>query len=254
MIRTFIVDDEKPARQELERLLKSHLDFEMVGEAADGAEAIDSIQMLNPDVVFLDIHMPKVDGLAVAAEISKMEAPPFIVFVTAFDEHAIKAFEVNAVDYILKPYDQHRLDKACQKIRNALRDKALIKERLSKFGRFLEEEKTLKILGRYRKSNERVFIHLQEVLYFHVRLTDVSAYLINGQELLVNVTLKSLLKTLKPDQFQQVHRSYIVNLDQVEKVSPLFSGNYDLLLKGVSGVHIPLSRRYARKLKRIMKW
>jgi two-component system LytT family response regulator/two-component system response regulator LytT len=254
MIRSFIVDDEEPARNEFKRFLQKEVDFELVGEAVDGEDALNGIRRLKPNVVFLDIHIPKMNGLEVAGELAKLSEVPLIVFVTAFDEYAIQAFDVSAIDYILKPYDRDRFQKACAKIRNAMGDQSAAKKKLDSLNQYLEKDKPLKIVGRSRKSRDRVLIHPRDVVYFHVELTEVTARLDNGDELLVNATLKSLLDSIDPNQFQQTHRSYVVNLDRVEKVQPLFSGNFDLLLKDSAKSVIPLSRRYAQKLKKLVKW
>ena len=254
MIPTIIVEDEAPARNELKRFLHREGDFEIIGEAADGEEALTAIGRLKPKVIFLDIHLPKLSGLEVANRLAKLPAPPLVVFVTAFDKYAIQAFEANAVDYILKPYDQDRFVKTSAKIRNALQDQSIIKEKLASLSRYLDKEKPLKITGRLRRSRDRVFIHPRDVLYFRAELTEVTTRLTSGDELLVNTTLKSLLEMLDPNQFQQTHRAHIVNLDQVEKVVPLFSGNFNLVLKDPAKTTVPLSRRYARKLKKLLKW
>ncbi|MBI4000104.1 MAG: response regulator transcription factor, partial [Candidatus Omnitrophica bacterium] len=171
MISTLIVDDEAPARNELRRFLQSETDFNLIGEASDGESALEAIRRLKPQVVFLDIHIPKMSGLEVAGALSEFEKPPLIIFVTAFDQHAIQAFEVNALDYILKPYDKGRFKKACEKAQKVLNNQGQMKEHLNSLRKYLEKEKPLKILGHKRNSRERVFIHSHDVLYFHVHLT-----------------------------------------------------------------------------------
>ncbi|MBI4358912.1 MAG: response regulator transcription factor [Candidatus Omnitrophica bacterium] len=254
MIQTLIVDDEAPARNELRRFLQSEADFYLVGEALDGEEALSAIKNLKPAVVFLDIHIPKINGLEIASMLAEFETPPFIVFVTAYDQYAIQAFEMNALDYILKPYDEARFKKACDKARAAVGHRALIKQQLGSLRNYLQAAKPLKLLGHKRNSRERVFIHPNEVLYFHVELTEVIAKMVNGEELLVNASLKSLLELLDPIRFQQTHRAFVVNLDQVEKVVPLFAGSHKIVLKSPQSLSIPLSRRYAQKLKKLLRW
>lgn len=253
-MKTFIVEDEIPARNELRRFLQNEKDFEVVGEAADGDEALNEINRLSPALVFLDIHIPKRNGLEVAAALAGFETPPLVVFVTAYDQYAIQAFELNALDYLLKPYDEARFKKTCEKIRRTLRNRPQFKEKLISLRDYLEKGKPPKIVGRRRNSRDRAFIHLDEVLYFHVQLTETAASLTSGEKLLVNATLRSLLDMLDPARFQQTHRAYIVNLDQVEKIAPLFSGNFKLVLKDPAKTTIPLSRRYSQKLKRFLKW
>ena len=254
MIKTLIVDDEPLARSELKRFLEWESDFQVAGEAQTGEEAILAIRNLKPQVVFLDIHIPTLNGLEVAHILSEFQSPPVVVFVTAYDQYAIQAFEANALDYILKPYDEIRFKKVCERVRQALNHQPQAKEKLDSLKSYLEGGKPLKILGHKRNSRDRVFIHPNEVLYFHVELTEVTAHLVNGDEFLVNATLKSLFDMLDPRKFQQTNRAYIVNLDHVEKVRPLFSGNFELILKNVVHKPLPLSRRYAAKLRQFLKW
>ena len=156
-------------------------------------------------------------------------------------------------NYLLKPYDETRFKKTCEKVRQALEDRPQIKEKLGSLRNYLEEEKRLRIAGHMRNSKERIFIHVREVLYFHVQLTEVTAHLAAGDEYLVNATLKSLLPMLDPEHFQQTHRAYIANLDHIQKVSPQFGGNYEIFFKDPSTKSLPLSRRYAKKFKQFLK-
>lgn len=254
MIKTFIVDDEALAREELKRFLKEEKTFELIGEAQDGEAALSGIKQLKPSVVFLDIHIPMRNGLEVASMLSTFQSPPLIVFVTAYDQYAIQAFELNAIDYLLKPYDEGRFKKTCARIQTTLQDESAPKDRLKALKKYLDQERPFKVLGFKRNSRDRIFIHEGEVLYFVIHLTEVTAHMKNSDQLLVNATLKSLLEMLDPKKFQQTHRAYIVNLDQVEKVTPMFAGNFNLILKNVDHSAIPLSRRYAKKLKQFLKW
>lgn len=254
MIKTFIVDDEALAREELKRFLKEEKIFEIIGEAEDSEAALSGIKQLKPSVVFLDIHIPTRNGLEVASMLSKFQSPPIVVFVTAYDQYAIQAFELNAIDYLLKPYDEGRFKKTCARIQSALQDESASRGRLTSLKNYLDQEKPFKVLGFKRNSRERIFIHEADVLYFTVHLTEVTAHMKNGDQLLVNATLKSLLEMLDPKKFQQAHRAHLVNLDQVEKVVPMFAGNFNLVLKNSNHSTIPLSRRYAKKLKQSLKW
>ena len=254
MINAFIVEDELPAREELKRFLKEEKDFTIIGEAQEGETALNEIKRLKPAVVFLDIHIPKRNGLEVASILSVLPTFPIVVFVTAYDQYAIQAFELNAIDYLLKPYDGERFKKTCARVRAALTDQSKTKERLTSLKNYLEKGKPLKILGHKRNSRDRIFIHEGDVLYFSVNLTEVTAHMKNGDQLLVNATLRSLLEMLDPAKFQQAHRGYVVNLDQVEKVTPLFGGNFQLASKDSAHSNIPLSRRYTKKLKEFLKW
>ena len=252
-ISALVVDDERPAREELKRFLAQEADFNVIGEAEDGEVAVQAVMRLAPKVIFLDIRMPKKDGLEVAGELVQMPNPPVIVFVTAFDEHAIEAFELNALDYILKPYDQTRLQKTLGKIRNSIEDGQRAREKNTSLRTYLES-RPASLVGRKRNSRDKILIQQSNVLYFHVKLTEVIARTVTGEEYMLNSTLRDLLAKLDANRFQQVHRAYIVNIEQVEKVSPLFSGNFKLGLKDTAHTDVPLSRRYARKLKQFLNW
>lgn len=254
MIRVILVDDEAPARLELKRFLSKISDFQLTGEATNGEEALEMIKELKPDIVFMDIQMPGLNGLEVAGALSEMKNPPLVVFVTAYDQYAIRAFEVNAVDYLLKPYDQERFVKTCDKAKERLRDTPGAKMHLGSLKEYLDQDKPLNIMGHKRGSRDRVFIHPRDVFYFHVSLTEVTAHLAGGIELLLNTTLSGLMEMLGASKFQQTHRAYVVNLEYVEKVTPLFSGNFELILKDPAKTKLPLSRRYAKKLKQYLKW
>jgi DNA-binding LytR/AlgR family response regulator len=254
MIKALIVDDELLVRNELKRFLQAEPGFSVVGEAEDGEEAIFAIKKLKPQVVFLDIHIPTLDGLKVAHILSEFQSPPLVVFVTAYDQYAIKAFEAKALDYILKPYDEIRFKSVCDRIRQTLESKVETKEKLNSLKSFFEDKKPSKVLGHKRGSKERIFINQNEVLYFQAKLTEVAAHLKNGEELLVNANLKSLVKMLDPKKFQRTHKAYIINLDQVEKATPLFNGNFELVLKDSKRTVMPLSRRYTAVLKKFLKW
>ncbi len=254
MIRALIVDDESPARRELTRFLQQCEDFEIAGEATNGEEAFSLIQKLQPDVVFLDIQMPKKNGLETAERVARLANPPIVVFVTAYDQYAVKAFEVNAIDYLLKPYDAARFRKTCEKIRDEYDDKTIARKKLTSLAEYLEHEKKIQLTGHQRNSRDRVLIRVEDVLFFHAELTEISAHLKDGSELILNMTLKSLLDLLDPAQFQQTHKSYVVNLKEVLKVSPILNGNYEIALKDQKTLKIPLSRRYAQHFRQLLKW
>ncbi|MFA6599930.1 MAG: response regulator [Candidatus Omnitrophota bacterium] len=249
MIRAYIVEDELLARNELKRLLRDEADFTVAGEAVDGGRALEEIERLRPEVVFLDIHIPKVSGIEVAAELVNKAWSPRIIFVTAFDRYAIQAFEVNAIDYILKPYDQERLHRACEKLRKWFRDNPDVRAPIEGLMNFLSQQKTGSLIGYPRSGNDRIFIHLEDAVYFHISEDEVTVFLRDGQELVVSGTLKSLMDKLDPSQYRQSHRSYLVNLAMVEKLSPLFGGNFEIVMKDPARSRVPLSRRYAKKFR-----
>lgn len=252
MIKVIIVDDEILAREDLGRLIREDKDFKIVGEAANGQAGLNLIREEAPDVVFLDIEMPRLNGLEVASRLTEWENPPLVVFATAYHQHALKAFEKNAIDYVLKPYDPLRLKKTIRRIRDLLDERVPMRDKLTSLEDYLIEKGTIKkLVGHKRNTKERIVIHPDEVYYFHARYSEVEAHL-ESQELMVNTTLKQIPAILADRRFAQTHKAYIVNLDKVDKVSPLFSGNFQITLKAPKTEKIPLSRRYARKIKSLL--
>lgn len=240
MIRVMIIDDERPARQKIRHYLQSEPDMEIVGEAGSGREAVESIQQNRPDLVFLDVQMPGLDGFGVL-EALDFEPLPQIVFVTAHDHFALRAFEVHALDYLLKPFDPGRFEKVLDRAREFIKRGADESESLSKL---LEE-----LRGRPRHI-ERLLIHCEDRAFFlrvdqiqwiesaknYVRLhVDKNVYSIRG-------TIEGLNKRLDPARFLRINRSQIVNLDSIKELQPWFHGEYRIILK--DGTQMNWSRRY----------
>jgi two-component system LytT family response regulator len=247
-MRTLIVDDEVPARERLKRLLTDVEGVDLVGEAEDGIQAVEMIEADKPDLVFLDIQMPGLDGFGV---IEALEDPPLIIFVTAYDQYAIQAFEVNALDYLLKPFTRQRLEKAVRRARQELADEEDVAARL---GPLLE---SLATQGRYLarlavRARDRIrVLDVSEVDWIGVEGERGTVYV--GDEVYsVRRTLGELEARLDPARFFRAHRSAIVNLDRVAEVIPWFKGSHKLRL--ATGVEVELSRAQARALRKILDW
>ena len=237
MIRVLIVDDEAPARDKLRRWLSEPPDVEIVGECGDGLAAAEAIERLAPDVVFLDIQMPGLSGLEVAAQLEPATAP-LIVFVTAFDEHAVKAFELDAVDYLLKPYDKDRLRKSLDRLRR--RDPAVASAAVRAARRRTgTSERLLVPQGESLELLDAAAIHWLEAddNYVHVHTAQAT--------FMLRRTLADLLAQLG-ERFARIHKSAAVNLAEVKALSPLFKGDHELELR--SGATLRLSRRYKDEL------
>jgi two-component system, LytTR family, response regulator len=236
MIRALIAEDEAPARDKLARWLAEHADISVIAVTTDGLAAAEGIERLRPDVAFLDIQMPGLSGLEVAAQLEQ-DAAPLLVFVTAFDEHAVKAFDLSAVDYLLKPYDKDRLAKALGRIRSRLRDQ--------------ETRASAVQVARMRTSSaERLLVPVGEQLqlidaasiewleaddnYVHVH-TATRQYLIRR-------TLQDLLAQLGAQRFARIHKSIAVNIAEIQSLTPLFKGDHEVTLR--RGQKLRLSRRY----------
>jgi two-component system, LytTR family, response regulator len=236
MIRALVVDDEAPARDKLRRWLAEQADIEFVGEADDGLTAVAAIDDSHPDVVFLDIQMPGLSGLEVAAQLDP-ESAPLLVFVTAFDEHAIKAFELNAVDYLLKPYDKDRLHKTLERIRSR-RGSAEVAASAVRAVRAHTgaSDRLLVPRGGQLQLIDAASIHWLEAddNYVHVHTVQV--------RYLLRRTLNDLLALLGEQRFVRIHKSTAVNVAEVAALAPLFKGDHEVQLR--SGVKLRLSRRY----------
>lgn len=243
-IKLVLADDESLAREDLMRMLSSEADFEVIGQASDGKQALELARRLKPDVVFLDIDMPFLTGIEVALELAQDPSPPRVVFSTAFDQYAVDAFEANALDYILKPCRQDRLKKALEKIKTHF-SAGQKQNGLGKLeGSFLKKGLIQKIAARQKNSKEKMVLDPAEIDFFHAESAEVFAH-IKGQDFIVSLTLKELAEGLESRGFAQCHKAYIVNLSRVQKISPLFSGNYQIILKTSDAPKVPLSRRYA---------
>jgi two-component system LytT family response regulator len=236
MIRVLIADDESPARDKLQRWLAEQPDIEIVGRAEDGLSAAQSIEQLRPDVAFLDIQMPGLSGLEVAAQLEQSTAP-LIVFVTAFDEHAVKAFELNAVDYLLKPYDKDRLLRSLQRVRERVggsepRTAAVATARVQTNS----SERLLVPDGERLQLIDSSSIDWLEAddNYVHVH-TAPRRYLLRR-------TLQDLLAQLGEQRFARIHKSAAVNISAIASFTPLFKGDYEVQLR--NGQTLRLSRRY----------
>jgi len=247
-MRTLIVDDEAPARERLKRLLADVEGVELVGEAADGLQAVGMIEGLGPDLVLLDIQMPGLDGFEV---IEALEDPPPIIFVTAYDEYAIRAFEVNALDYLLKPYTRVRLEQAVRRAEAALDEGEAFAARLEPLLESLAAlGHCLTRLAVWDRDRIRV-LDVDRVDWIGTEGEEVVAHV--GEDAYpVRRNLAELAARLDPATFFRAHRSAIVNLDRVQEVIPWFKGSHKLQL--TTGAEVDLSRRRARALREILGW
>jgi DNA-binding LytR/AlgR family response regulator len=247
-MRVLIVDDEPPARERLRRMLTEIEAIEIVGEAENGAQAVTMIEALSPDLVLLDIQMPGLDGFGV---LEALEDPPPVIFVTAYDKYAIQAFEVNALDYLLKPFSRERLGRAVHRARDALAEERDFAARL---GPLLE---SLVAQGRYltrlavRDGDHIRVVDVDEVDWMGVEDEQVTVH-VGDRAYRIRRTLSELEARLDPTSFFRAHRSAIVNLDRVKEVIPWFKGSHKLRL--TTGAEVDLSRAQARALRKVLGW
>ena len=233
MIKALIVDDERLARAELFKLLSTIQDIEVIGEAANGQEAIEKIEELKPDLVFLDIQMPGMTGFEV---LDKLTIVPQIIFVTAYDEFALKAFDSNALDYILKPVETNRLEKAIQKV---------FLEKTKHDSNRLNKDSQIFI-----KDGEKCwFVKLEKIRYFESEGNYVRLYFDSFKPMVLK-SLNNLELRLDEKQFFRVSRKHVINLEWIEKVDVWFSGGLRATLK--TGEQIEISRRQSSRFKDLM--
>ncbi len=242
MIRVLVVDDEAPARAKLRAVLDTSSGVEVVGEATDGVEAVQSILDLNPDLVFLDIQMPRLDGFEVVEAIG-VDRMPTVVFVTAYDEHALRAFEVQALDYLLKPFSRSRLERALEQVRIRLADDR--PGRAARLGGALDavaaERAPLRRLLVRRDPHREVLLPVGDVEVVRADRNTLSFHTRDGV-FTRRGTLTALEARLDPEAFLRLNRSEIVRLDAVREVQPWFHGDQKVIL--TSGEVLTWSRRY----------
>lgn len=255
-LRIVIADDERPAREFLKAVLRQFDDVEIVGEAAGGAEAVELIKAAKPDLALLDLQMPEVTGLEAVALLRKHQTP-LVAFVTAYDEYAVRAFEVNAIDYLLKPVESSRLRETIERAR----------ERLAQTDfRSVESEKLKKAVSDYEESSRAEYLErvpLKNRDEIHLVAVDEIASIVADGELLhittgendkyvINFRLKDLEARLAPEKFIRLSRGALVNLAMIEKISPLPGGTYAVFLR--NGREIDASRQQSKILReRLLK-
>ena len=245
-IRALIADDEPVARRRIRRLLQQADDVEIVGQCGDGAATVDAIHTLAPDVVFLDVQMPELDGFAVLQAIGR-DRMPAVIFVTAFDEYAIRAFDVHALDYLLKPVDSERVLRALTRARSWIETRrgaagdprlTALLDRLSQERRFLSRLPA-------RVDDRLLVVDLAEVDWIGAADNYVALH-IGPRELLVRGAIAQLERELDPAVFVRIHRSTIVKVDRIRELSPLTHGDCAVVLK--NGTRLTMSRGYRTHL------
>ena len=245
-IRALIVDDEPLAREGLRLHLRDEPEIEIIGEAANGEEAVEAIRSLQPDLVFLDVQMPGIDGFGVLEAIGA-EGMPSIVFVTAHDEFAVRAFDAYAIDYVLKPVDPDRLRRAVQRVREAVARRAGgVDERLRslldgvKSGRRYLQRMAVRVGPRI------AFVDVENIDWIGAEGNYARLHVGNDSHL-VRETMSSLEDRLDPERFLRIHRSTIVNIDRIKELEPLYQGDYLVILR--NGTRLPSSRAYRERLR-----
>lgn len=261
-LKALIVDDEYPARKELRFLLEQFENVEVVGEATNAHEALTLIKALDYSILFLDIQMPGMTGLELGNHIKELPKAPKVIFVTAYDEYAIEAFEVEAVDYLLKPIDEKRLARAIDKIA-----KAIAKEQQEKEEKNNKQEIDSKDEPKdsepgpvnqikidripAEKQGKTILVNESDIIFAYTE-QDYVYIKTHSDKLFTRYTLKELEKRLSSTMFFRTHRCYIVNLHKVREIVPFFNGTYTLIVEDGERSEVPVSRAQAKKLKKIL--
>jgi two-component system LytT family response regulator/two-component system response regulator LytT len=251
-LSAMIVDDEQLARDELAYLLKAAGGVEVVAEAHNGVEAVNLIREHAPDLVFLDVQMPGLDGFGVLKKLlDKRVALPQIIFSTAFDQYAVRAFEVNAVDYLLKPFDKKRVLQAVQKARDR-RQPSAPGDRLETIVKMLAAQKPQAASKVLIKSAGRLFLADQKDICFASIEDGVITVVTSTLEGQSNCrTLEELLAALDPNLFWRAHRSYLVNINRIKEVVPWFKSSYQLRMGDKNQTEVPVSRAQTKRLREL---
>jgi two-component system LytT family response regulator/two-component system response regulator LytT len=253
VLRAVLVDDEQLARDELGYLLGMAGNVEIVGLAGDGLEALGAIDRLQPDVVFLDVQMPGLTGFEVARRLVDRQDAPQIIFVTAFDQYAIEAFEVNAVDYLLKPVDPARLELAITRARRRMSTDRPLNDQVEKIVRLVAEHQNRRERLAIKVGERFLLVQAEEIVY--ASLADDGITVVTSQHTGTSNyrTLDELQTRLDPGVFWRVHRSHLVNINKIKEIVPWFSRNYLLRMKDDNTTEIPVSRTQTRRLREYLK-
>ena len=258
-MRIVVVDDEQLAREELCYQLGQLGAAEVVAQASNGVDAIAAVERHDPDLVFLDVQMPGLTGFEVARRLlQRDEMSPALIFVTAFDQHAIEAFEVNAVDYLLKPVDVSRLEQALQRAKRRLSSErpagqAPLNDQLERIVRMMSGRQVRRDQVAVKVGERFLLVHADDIIY--ASLADESINIVTGHVTGSSNyrTLDDLQARLDPDVFWRVHRSHLVNINKIKEIVPWFSRNYILRMKDAKSTEIPVSRSQTKRLREYLK-
>ncbi len=251
-LKALIVDDEYPARQELRYALGSFENIEIVGEATNAQEALALIKALDYQILFLDIFMPGMTGLALGAAIQELPQQPHIIFITAYDEYGVQAFEVNAVDYLLKPVEHSRLKKAIDKVVKLTQESTAKNHALMQNPIEAPLQEQIKIDRIPAEKQGKTVLVPESDIFFAFTEHDYIYLKTYADKLFTRFTLKELEARLDPKIFFRTHRCYLVNLHRVKEIAPFFNGTYNLVLEDKENSEVPVSRAQAKKLRKIL--
>jgi two-component system response regulator LytT len=260
-LKVLVVDDEQLARDELCYQLQRIDEVEIVAQAGNGLEALSAVDQCEPDLVFLDVQMPGLTGFEVARRLlTRGDEAPAMVFVTAFDQHAIEAFEVNAVDYLLKPVEPARLEQAVDRARRRIDGGrpgtgagAGLNDQLEQIVKMMAGRQVRRDQVAIKVGERFMLVQAEEIIF--ASLADESINIVTGQVAGTSNyrTLDDLQARLDPEVFWRVHRSHLVNINKIKEIVPWFSRNYILRMKDAKGTEIPVSRAQTKRLREYLK-
>lgn len=247
-LSTVIVDDEQLACEELSFLLKDFPEIEVVGTGRNGLEAVELIEKLEPDVVFLDVHMPGLDGMGVVRRLREREADlPHFIYVTAYDQYAVEAFRLEAMDYLLKPVDKARLAQSVERAKRAVEEKQ--KQEAPEAARASQPRTKLLV----RSNNRNFIVDAQDLVYATIDDGLILLTATNVEGVSNYKTIEDLHANLDRDTFWRVHRSYLVNINRIKEVVPWFKSSYQLRMDDRKHTEIPVSRVQTKRLRELFR-
>ena len=249
-LKTLIVDDEPLARERLRDLLSPEPEIELIGECSNGQEALVAIREQSPDLLFLDVQMPELDGFGVIAALQG-EPMPAVIFVTAYDKFALKAFEVHAVDYLLKPFDRERFQKALSRALNQIKREQTegLSQRLSNLLAELKPEPKSSDRLPIKVDGKVLFLKIDEIDWIEAADNYVHVH-VGKDSHMIRETMSAIETKLSPKKFLRISRSAIVNIERVKELQPMFHGEYTVILH--NGTRLTLSRTHREKLHQLM--
>jgi two-component system, LytTR family, response regulator len=251
-IRALIVDDEPLAREWVRSAIAEDPELEVMGECGDGFEAAEAIRRLKPDLVFLDVQMPGLDGFGVLEALSPEEIPA-VVFVTAFDQYAVRAFEAQAVDYLMKPFSKERVEEAVRRVRELVKGKSLedFRESISKIVEKIRRDRSFPEWVLLKSDGKNVFVKVKDIDWIESSRNNVRIHV--GTTLyLLHETTSAIASRLDPKKFLRIHRSAIVNIERIKELHPWFNGDYAVILR--DGTQLTLSSSYRDRLKEFRRF
>jgi two-component system LytT family response regulator len=251
-IRALIADDEPLAREWVRSAIAEDPDLDVIGEAGDGFEAAEAIRRLKPDLVFLDVQMPGLDGFGVLEALSPEEIPA-VVFVTAFDQYAVRAFETQAVDYLMKPFSRERVEEAVRRVRELVKGRSLedFRESIAKIVEKVRRDRSYPEWVLLKAEGKNVFVKVRDIDWIESSRNNVRIHV--GPTLyLLHETTTAIASRLDPKRFLRIHRSAIVNIERIRELHPWFNGDYAVILR--DGTQLTLSASYRDRLREFRRF